>query len=204
MLQDQPEQSRMERKKDKMRKQIINVALDLFRSQGFNNTTMEQIAHEVDIAKKTLYNYFPEKEAIISSYVQESVDQTILQLDEFISSYPDFKSCILALFKNNTQVYMSELEIWQVYSVYRMQNMLHPSKRIGLRSGLEEVFKVIIDQGQKTGEVRADVSAQYLAQQLEMSYALAVFPWLTDPKAFSLNDSLELCVEVFLNGAKAQ
>ena len=203
MPQDQPEQSRMERKKDKMRKQIINVALDLFRNQGFTNTTMEQIAHEVDIAKRTLYNYFPEKEAIISSYVQESVDQTILQLDEFISSYPDFKSCILALFKNHAQIYMAELEIWQVYLVYRMQHMLHPTKRMGLRSGLEEVFKIIIDQGQQTGEVRADVSAQYLAQQFEMSYALAVFPWLADPKAFSLNDSLALCLEVFLNGAKA-
>lgn len=203
MPKDQAEQSRIERKKDKMRKEIISVALNLFRSQGFTSTTMEQIANEADIAKKTLYNYFPEKEAIISLYVQESVDQAILYLDEFISSYPDFKSCMLALFEHNALIYKADREIWQFYILYRTQNMYHPTKKMELRSGLEELFKKIIEQGQASGQIRIDVSAKYLAQQLEMSYGLSVLPWLADPEAYSLNDSLVLCLELFLNGAKA-
>lgn len=204
MPQDQAKQSRIERKKDKMRKQIITVSLDLFRSQGFASTSMEQIADEVDIAKKTLYNYFPEKEAIISSYVQESVDQVKLHLNEFIDSYPNISSCLFALFERTAEEYRSDREIWQVYGAYRMQNMFQPTKRMELRSGLEELFEKILEQAQATGQIRADIPAQYLAQQLEMSYALTVLPWLADPKAVSLNDSLTRCIEVFLNGAKTQ
>lgn len=42
------------------------AAMALIRAYGFEETTMEQIAEEADIAKGTLYNYFPAKEAIIS------------------------------------------------------------------------------------------------------------------------------------------
>ena len=31
--------------------------MDLYRAQGIKATTMEQIAEEVDISRKTLYNY---------------------------------------------------------------------------------------------------------------------------------------------------
>lgn len=38
---------------------ILSVAMRLFKEQGVNATSMEQIAQEVDIAEGTLYNYFP-------------------------------------------------------------------------------------------------------------------------------------------------
>jgi AcrR family transcriptional regulator len=47
--------------------------MDLFKQQGFNETSMEQIAEESDIAKVTLYKYFEVKEAIIAAYWQERI-----------------------------------------------------------------------------------------------------------------------------------
>ena len=49
-------ETRMERKKAEMKQKIITVAMTLFKTQGVDATTMEQIAAEVDIAKGTLYN----------------------------------------------------------------------------------------------------------------------------------------------------
>ena len=57
--------NRTERKKEETRQKVIGVALQLFRQNGLEATTMEQIAEVADIAKGTLYNYFPAKEAII-------------------------------------------------------------------------------------------------------------------------------------------
>jgi AcrR family transcriptional regulator len=45
--------------------------MDLFRKQGFESTTADQIAEEADVSKGTLYNYFPSKEAILQGYVQQ-------------------------------------------------------------------------------------------------------------------------------------
>lgn len=57
--------SRIERKKEETRKKIISVAMDLFNRQGFDQTTVEQIAEVADVAKGTVFNYFPAKDAIV-------------------------------------------------------------------------------------------------------------------------------------------
>ncbi|MDR3542830.1 MAG: TetR/AcrR family transcriptional regulator [Desulfosporosinus sp.] len=204
MLKEPTQQSRTERKKDKMRQLIVEVALDLFRKQGFFCTTMEQIAQEVDIAKKTLYNYFPEKEAILSTYAQGIIEEGRMYLDEYIGKYPDISSYLLAMFEKASQLCGTDPEIWRVYIAYRMRYKLNPAKDTQLRSGLEDLFTKMIEQAQKTGQIRPDIPAQDLAKQLEMSYSLAVLAWLTDPENISLSDSLVRCVDIFLNGTKSR
>jgi len=54
--------SRKEREKERHRNEIIDAGESLFLSQGYDNTTMEEIAQEAEFAKGTLYNYFESKE----------------------------------------------------------------------------------------------------------------------------------------------
>lgn len=204
MQEEQKQQSRTERKKDKMRQQIIAVALDLFHKQGFISTTMEQIAQEVDIAKKTLYNYFPEKEALISAYVQGIAEEEKLHLDEYLCTYPDISSRMLAMFEKATQIYEADPEIWRVYMAYRMRYKYDPTRNTQLRSGLEVLFTKMIEQAQEIGQIRQDIPTKDLAQQLEMSYALSMLAWLADLENYSLSDSLTRCVDIFLNGTKSR
>lgn len=52
-------------KAERTRRQIIDVALDLFIEQGYDETTMEQIAERAEIGSSTLYRYFPSKDLLI-------------------------------------------------------------------------------------------------------------------------------------------
>jgi len=54
--------SRKERDRERNRNDIIHAAENLFLSQGFENTTMNEIAQSAEFAKGTLYNYFESKE----------------------------------------------------------------------------------------------------------------------------------------------
>lgn len=54
-----------ELKAQRTRRQIIDVALDLFIEQGYDETTMEQIAERAEIGSSTLYRYFPSKDLLI-------------------------------------------------------------------------------------------------------------------------------------------
>lgn len=65
--------NRRERKKEETRLNIIDCSIELFRAKGFQETSMEEIATKTDIAKGTLYNYFENKESILSAYVQSSI-----------------------------------------------------------------------------------------------------------------------------------
>ncbi|MGW1987309.1 TetR/AcrR family transcriptional regulator [Streptomyces collinus] len=51
-----------EAKKQETRQLISDVATDLFLSQGFEQTTIAEIAAAARVAKKTVTNYFPRKE----------------------------------------------------------------------------------------------------------------------------------------------
>jgi AcrR family transcriptional regulator len=54
-----------ERKKQKTRESIQRTALRLFEKQGYEETTIEQIAAAVEISPSTFFNYFPNKEDVV-------------------------------------------------------------------------------------------------------------------------------------------
>ncbi|WP_432969780.1 TetR/AcrR family transcriptional regulator [Dactylosporangium sp. CA-233914] len=54
-----------EMKAARTRRQIVEVALDLVLEQGYDPTTMEQIAERAEVGTSTLYRYFPSKELLV-------------------------------------------------------------------------------------------------------------------------------------------
>ncbi len=54
-----------DRKKQKTRESIQRTALRLFEKQGYEGTTIEQIAAAVEISPSTFFNYFPTKEDVV-------------------------------------------------------------------------------------------------------------------------------------------
>jgi AcrR family transcriptional regulator len=63
-----------ELKATRTRKQIIDVALGLFIDQGYEETTMEQIAERAEIGSTTLYRYFASKDLLILDPFARSMD----------------------------------------------------------------------------------------------------------------------------------
>jgi len=55
------------------RRRIVQAAIDLFRSQGFDATTTRDIARQAKIATGTLFNYFDTKEAIVADLAGEAL-----------------------------------------------------------------------------------------------------------------------------------
>ncbi|GAB2670548.1 TetR/AcrR family transcriptional regulator [Nocardia goodfellowii] len=60
-----------ERKKQQTRSRIIEIALDLCDEQGFEATTVEQIAHAADVSPRTVNRYFEIKEDIVLGPVED-------------------------------------------------------------------------------------------------------------------------------------
>ena len=53
------------RKKQRTREAIVSVALELFATRGYQQTTVAEIAEAAEVSKGTLFAYFPSKEDIV-------------------------------------------------------------------------------------------------------------------------------------------
>jgi AcrR family transcriptional regulator len=62
---DQPHTGLRERKKAKTRAAIQEAALHLFDRQGYDATTVDQIAELAEVSQSTFFRYFPTKEDVV-------------------------------------------------------------------------------------------------------------------------------------------
>ena len=63
------------------RRRSLNEASKLFRTRGFKSTTTRDIAVAAGIATGTLFNYFPNKEAIVAFFDEEAVTEARASLE---------------------------------------------------------------------------------------------------------------------------
>jgi len=62
-------------KKQETRRRIVECARKLFSDNGFEQTTTRDIAEAAGIAAGTMFNYFPTKEALAMTIVDEALDE---------------------------------------------------------------------------------------------------------------------------------
>ena len=61
---------------------IIKTAVDLMTQQGFESTTMKQIARAADMGDATIYKYFPTKEKLVTAYFEQAISDALAQADK--------------------------------------------------------------------------------------------------------------------------
>ncbi len=98
-------ESLRERKKQRTRDTITRVALELFAEQGFQQTTIAQIADAADVSPRTVSTYFPAKEEIVFGLNGDTKDR----LEEAIRSRPAGDNTMEAL----RSWILAEREFWE-------------------------------------------------------------------------------------------
>jgi AcrR family transcriptional regulator len=76
------QESRRERKKRLTRQQIVMAAIRLFEEQGYEQTTVAQIAAAADVDPKTFFNYFGSKDEVLFNDIGTDFDVLLKAIAE--------------------------------------------------------------------------------------------------------------------------
>ena len=76
--------TRVVKKFEDRRADIVKAARRLFQTKEYDKTTMQDVMDALGIAKGTIYHYFKSKEALLAAVIEDIVDQNIHQMQMLV------------------------------------------------------------------------------------------------------------------------
>ena len=162
-----------ERKKQKTREAIQREATRLFQKQGYEETTIEQIAAAVEISPSTFFNYFRSKEDVA---LYDAYDPMIVTLFQSRPSDEPLSKSVRAVLEELTGILESDREIILARSKLLLET---PDLRARLWSEVEraQVFLGAM-LAQRAGRDEDDFDFRVVAIALVAAMMEAVTEWV--------------------------
>src|SRR6478609_10758090 len=154
------------RKGDPNRQRIVHAARIHFFSHGFRSVTMDDLAEELGISKKTLYAHFPGKFDLLEAVLADKFAGVEATLKEVTRAHPDDFPATLRDLLAGTQRELDEIKPPFVRDM--RQKAPDVFKLVeGRRAALIQRYmgKFFVD-GQRLGMVRKDVPAKLIIEIL--------------------------------------
>lgn len=164
------------RKNEFGQQRIVEAARAHFFCHGFRSVTMDQLAEELGISKKTLYAHFPGKIELLEAVLADKFAGVEAKLNGIIHAHPHNFSAALHELLANMQRELDEIKPPFVRDM--RQKAPHVFKVIERRRAalIERFFGKLFIEGQRAGMVRKDVPAK-----LTIEILLAVVQAIMNP-----------------------
>lgn len=86
-----------------LKKQVIDVALSQFLTNGVKSVTMDEIASAVRISKRTLYEMFTDKETLLKECILVRREEMRVYLGEVLKDKQNVLEVVLAFYKRSVE-----------------------------------------------------------------------------------------------------
>ena len=185
--------------KNETKERILTKSYELFSRYGLKSMTMDEIARETGVSKKTVYQFFTDKDELVLevskhhfmndiSEIEEMALKAANPIDELVMITKHMKKNLTninpCLFFDLKKSYPTAFDCWKEHkSTFIMEHI-----------------KKNINKGIEQGLYRADINVEVLAimrlEQIEMCFSQDVFP----PNKFSIVDVQITLISHFIRG----
>ncbi|HAD82526.1 MAG: hypothetical protein A2509_01560 [Candidatus Edwardsbacteria bacterium RIFOXYD12_FULL_50_11] len=190
----------MKARADKLKARIIDSTSRLFFERGFSRVSMDQIASGLGISKKTLYQHFPSKQALLYQVVSSMMNENGKIIEDIVNDRGmDFHRKLSRLMNHLSGVvgrmarpFGEDLrrnapEMWDEIDRFRKEKILLN-------------FRKLLELGIRQGVFRKDVDPQLMTLMFATLMQNMIDPKLFSQIPFTASQVFETIVEVVFRG----
>ncbi len=181
------------------RERIMAGAFELFSRFGIKSVTMDDIAKHLSISKKTIYQFFRDKDEVVHTLLEKQFAQDISDFETIANSAPNVVEEVFSHMKKLHQMFTNT----NANMIYDLRKYHPRSWELVTKFRTETCLGMVeraLEKGKTDGYVRADVNSKILArlriEEIEMGFNPMIFP----PDKYQLLDVQIAMVEHFLYG----
>src|SRR5262252_8240007 len=192
-----------ERKKARLRQQIIDTSIRLFRKRGYENTRVEDIVQILEISQPTFFRYFPSKDAVLREVGRRGFECIKEHLETELSSEATTAERLQRMYEDMAREVESDRRLWRAIVLSGAMDPVRSPQMRRADEIAEGLLRKILQEGQKSGELTKKFPAAHLAEFMEGLYTTVVRRWAVDLSGpHSLNERVRSAVAFFLAGAQ--
>lgn len=150
---------------------VLRASMELFATQGFNQTSTRQIAQKAGVAEGTVYKQFKTKQAILTAILTPIRELVIPQVavdfaqNVLTRQYPELSDLVHEIFLNRLQLIDNNRSFVRLmYGSFLEQPRLRQEVVAAFTKRVAALFLKIFEFYQNQGQIRADLAAQSIVQ----------------------------------------
>jgi AcrR family transcriptional regulator len=180
-----PQTTRRQRKQDQTADHLSATAYRLFEVHGYDAVSMEQVADVADVAKATLYKYFPVKEALIAHRFRLDIAAGMAMRAQALLAHQTFDSRMRYLLSESAAWHSERRAYLPHYIRYLTSARRHEERNPGsvnANSDGRQILAALFSAAQQSGDIKAGLETEQLAMNFEYLLFAAITAWLAEPE----------------------
>ncbi len=186
------------------REAILRAAIRVFAHNGYFNSKVADIAREAGVADGTVYLYFKNKEDILHSIFDRSMEEAIADGRRRLEKISDPRERLRTIAHMHLDRLGADRELAIVFQV-ELRGSTKFMEEFSA-AGFAEYLKLIrttFEEGQSAGVFRAELNAKVVAKILFGALDEMATNWILSRRRYKLAPMADQVLDIFLNGVTA-
>ncbi|HCP57508.1 MAG TPA: TetR family transcriptional regulator [Pseudomonas sp.] len=140
------------------RGKLLQMAAHLFRSKGFDRTTVRDLAGAVGIQSGSIFHHFKSKDEILRSVMEETIRYNTALMRDALGQAASTRERMLALIRCELQSIMGGTGEAMAVLVYEWRSLSDDGQQfiLALRDEYEQIWLDVLEEARVQGEFSGD------------------------------------------------
>ncbi len=191
-----------EEKKQKTKQAILDAAIALFSTNGFENTSIEELAKSAGVGKGTVYGYFQTKKEILYAFCEYELEQIHKELANRADPDAPILEQVLTIYMTEFNHVTQNKEFGRIF----MRQTVFPNEsdrqdHLEIEDKYFQLLFPILQKAQDRGELRRNIELLHITGHFYGLYILIMSSWYTGRiPTEEVSSALELIFQQALEG----